>query len=175
MPTAVDRAGFQALFDNWNRSAWRFECQGVYREPKEQEPLRRFLAGEPDDLAWYQSWPNRIRGWRDAGKIIGRVRQLTEPLTDYLRFELFITPPAVEAGEDIRILSVDRVPPGLPRQDFWIFDDARVALMRFGPDGVAGADIITDPNEVQRYLTLQETAIRASLPYNDWASADAHR
>lgn len=156
----------ERLFDTFERSAWRLECQGAYYEPEEQEPLHRFLAGEPQDLAWFEDWPIWIRDQCEAGRSIGRVRMLTEPLTDYLRFELSITPPAVEAGEDIRLVD-QRVFEKLdiPREDFWIFDDATVALLHFGDSGMTGAEIITDPGRVASFRDRRRRAWDAAVPY----------
>lgn len=162
----VTRAELERLFDTFERSAWRLECQGVYREPDEQEPIRRFLADEPQDLTWFEDWPIWIRGQRAAGRTIGRVRMLTDPLTDYLRFELSITPPAIAAGEDIRLVEqaiFDSL--GVPNEDFWIFDDSIVALLRFGDGGMTGAEIITDPGRVASFRDRQRRAWDAAVPY----------
>jgi hypothetical protein len=160
------REEFERLFDQFTRSAWRLECQGDYREPEEQEPLRRFLAGEPDDGAWFADWLLWIRQQRAVGRSVGRVRVLTEPLTDYLRFELAITPPAVEAGEDIHLLPAAAFRAlDLPREDFWIFDDQTVALLHFGDTGVLGAEIITDDTRVASFRERRRRTWDAAFPY----------
>lgn len=160
----LNRAEFKALLDTWHRSAWRWECQGVYREPSEVQPLRQFLAGEPDQ-SWFTGWLTRVRAWTAAGQHMGRVRALTDPLTDYLRFELSITPPAIEAGEDIRFLPAGRAAElALPTDDFWLFDDERVAVLVFGEHGVSGAEVITDPGKVAAYRAWRDTAIAAAIP-----------
>jgi hypothetical protein len=171
----LSRAEFEQLFDTFTRSAWRLEVQGVYDEPEEREPLRRFLAGGPDDLAWMADWFTWIREITHAGKRFGRVRVLADPITDYQRFELGrLTPPAVEAGEDIRVLTADQAHElDLPDRDFWLFDDTRVALMSFGPDGVDGADLLDDAASVQPFRDARDRAWDAAVPYRDWASATA--
>lgn len=162
----LSRDAFQDLFNADWRSAWRWECQGIYREPQEQEPLRRFLAGEPDDLSWYR-WPGRVRTWIAEGRTIGRVRMLTEPLTDYLRFEQeALTPPAVAAGEDIRFISQARaVELGAISEDFWMFDDASVVVMTFGEHGVSGAELLTDSTAVRKYVAWRDRVTREAPPY----------
>jgi hypothetical protein len=160
------RAEFERLFDRFTRSAWRLECQGVYNEPEEREPLKRFLAGEPDDGAWFADWPVWIRAQRAAGRTVSRVRVMTEPLTDYLRFQFTITPPAVEAGEDIRLLPAAAFAAlDLPREDFWLFDDTVVALLHFGDDGVAGVEIITDDPTVATFRERRRRTWDAAFPY----------
>lgn len=162
----LSRSEFQELFNGDWTSAWRWECQGVYHEPHEQEPLRRFLAGEPDDLSWYR-WPSRVRAWVAAGRSVGRVRMLTDPHTDYLRFEQqVLTPPAVDAGEDIRYVSQRwAVGAGAPTDDYWLFDDATVVVMTFDEHGVSGADLITDPVAVRGYVAWRDAVTREAAPY----------
>ncbi|HEX3779920.1 MAG TPA: hypothetical protein VHX38_09640 [Pseudonocardiaceae bacterium] len=160
------RLTFERLFDTFERSAWRLECQGIYDEPEEREPMRRFLAGEPNDMAWFADWPVWIRNQRESGRTVGRVRMLTDPLTDYLRFELSITPPAVDAGEDIRLVDQHVFESlEIPREDFWIFDDSTVALLHFGGSGVSGAEIIIDPGRVASFRDRQRCAWDAAVPY----------
>ncbi len=164
--TKATRDEVERLFDTFECSAWRLECQSSYDEPEEQEPLRRFLAGEPQDLTWFEEWPIWISRQRAAGRTIGRVRMLTEPLTDYLRFELSITPPAVEAGEDIRLVDQHVFESlAIPREDFWIFDDTTVALLNFGDTGMAGAEIVTDPGRVASFRDRQRRAWDAAVPF----------
>ena len=70
----LSRAEFERLFDTFTSSAWRLETQGVYDEPEEREPLRRFLADDPDDLVWMADWFVWIREITGTGKRFGWVR-----------------------------------------------------------------------------------------------------
>jgi hypothetical protein len=171
----LSRAEFEALFDSFAVSAWRLEIQGVYDEPEEREPLRRFLTGEPDDLAWMADWFDWIREITAAGKTLRRTRLLMDPLTDYQRFELgWLTPPAVDAGEDIRVLGEHRARElHLPDRDFWVFDGRLVAVLQFGPAGVAGADLLDSDDTVRPYLEAHDRAWDASIPYREWAASSA--
>lgn len=172
----IDRQEFERLFDEFTESAWRLEIQGTYDEPEEREPLRRFLAGEPDDFAWMVDWFDWVAELNAAGRRIGRVRVLTEPLTDYLRFELSFTAQAVEAGEDIRVLPAEEAfVLQLPREDFWFFDDRLVAVLVFGDTGVTAAEVIYDAAEVARYRAIQQRAMSAAVPYQQWCTADPSR
>ena len=166
----IDRAEFERLVESFTASAWRLEIQGTYDEPEEREPLRRFLAGEPPDHEWMTDWFEWVAELTSQGRRMGRVRVLTEPLTDYLRFELSFTGPAVDAGEDIRVLSESAARElALPRDDFWLFDDRLVAVLRFGDTGVDSVEVIDDPPVVARYRAIQRRAQGAAVPYREWA------
>ena len=65
-----------------------------------------------------------------------RVRLVTHPLSDYLRFELLLYPRSVEAGEDIRVANLDDHPELVVcRQDFWMFDDQAVVVLDYDERG----------------------------------------
>lgn len=169
----VDRDGFAALFDDFEHSLWRLEQRGHYEEPDEAEPFRQFLDGEPQDLGWMAEFFDWTRAATGQGKRFQRVRVLTDPLTDYLRFQLSFTADAVAAGDDIRVLE-PRVAAvlKLPAEDFWLFDDARVAAISFGDTGVTGAEVITDPVEVDRYRAVRQRAWTAATPFDEWVRSN---
>ena len=118
-----------------------------YNAPYENESVRRFLSGEPDDLAWSNSWLQRVRDARAAGKIFARVRVVSVPLTDYSRFGVWASQFTVAAGEDIRYLTRDQAA-GLPDYDFWMFDSRTVIKMHFDDQSIyLGGELIEDSAE----------------------------
>lgn len=159
---------FGRLFREFKRTAWRWEAQGTYREPYEVAPLQRWRDGLPDDYAWMQSWLADVEAATKEGRTFKRVRMLTEPLTEYLRWEALITPLNVAAGEDIRVLSeLQARDLGMPPHDFWLFDDQRVAVLRFGGQGLEGAEIITDPDVVRRHQAWRDLAWSHATPFGE--------
>lgn len=164
---------FYRLFRNFRRTVFRLETQGVYREAVEDEPLRRFLAGEPPDDEWLQPWLDLVRLAKAENRAFRRVRVLTEPPTDYLRFEMDLALRLnIPAGEDIRALSRSQANMlGLPEDtDFWMFDDDRVGLMHFGDRGMLGLEMINEPRAVSQYRQWRDCAWEAALTHQDWAA-----
>lgn len=168
--TTVTRDEHRTLVQSITKSAWRLEIQGTYNEPSEREPLRRYLEGEPDDLEWFARWLTRIREVTSAGIRFERVRVLTDPLTDYLAYQLArITEPAVEAGEDIRILTAAAaVELALPPVDFWVLDDERVLLPTFVDHTLVGGELIDDPAEVVRFRSVRARAWDHAVPFREY-------
>jgi hypothetical protein len=151
-------------------SAFRWEAQGTYREPYEQEPLRQFLTGADPDTAFLQGWLDDVRRATDAGRRYSRVRVLTDPLTDYLRFELSLTPLNAAAGEDIRVLPAARQRAlAVPDTDFWLFDDEWAAVMHFGDTGFLYADAVTEPTRVAEFLEIRERVWQDAVPFEEYA------
>jgi hypothetical protein len=171
MTDLVRGEGFADLFRRFTRSAWRWEAQGTYRQPDEVDPWQRWREGVPvsADLDWLAPWLDDVREAARAGRRFERVRMLTEPLTEYLRWQMEVTPANVEAGEDIRVLPESEARSlDLPQDDFWLFDDERVAVLHFGPTDLRGAEIITDPDTVARYRSWRDLAWQHAVTFQDY-------
>ncbi|MEO6088412.1 MAG: DUF6879 family protein [Umezawaea sp.] len=172
MPEQVTGEAWAALLTGFRSSAWRWEAQAVYREPIEQEALRAFLAGHAPDLSYMDDWLAGVRAATDAGRTFARVRLLTDPLTDYLRFELAATPRNVAAGESIRVISAGRAHAlELPADDFWIFDDEVVAVMQFNEGGFTHADLITDAPGVAEFREIRDRAWQDAVPFEEYLTS----
>lgn len=92
---------FRALFRS-SRRAFHLELKESYNVNREAEPFQKWLAGEPDTYEWRRDWLAFIHEVTEAGIIVQRVRVAGVPPTDYLRWELALTPQNIEAGEDVR-------------------------------------------------------------------------
>jgi len=100
---------------------------------------------------------------------------VTEPLSDYLRFEITGYRLNVEVGEDVRILP-RRATGGLelPDHDFWLFDSRQVARMHYDGDvAFLGAELVDDAGAAARYCAWRDVALGAAIPYDRYV-ADHH-
>lgn len=165
----LDIEGWRRHFENYQRSAWRFETQPTYTMPNEQKDFRSYLAGEQIPDRHNESWHKRVRSMVAAGKIIGRVRTVRQPLTDYQRYQLaWGIPGNIEAGEDIRILDLTNLELDLPSQDFWMLDDTVVVHLNFRPDGtLINVDQQENPN-LEQYFRWKDIALAHAVPLSEW-------
>lgn len=169
--TEVDREEFFRTITSFSSSAWRWECQGVYHEPDEQEPFALWRQGRPD-YSFLDDWLAMVRQWRADGKTFQRVRMLTDPATDYLRWMLSLTHLNVEAGDDIRWLSeADATRLGAPPDDFYLLDDELVVVMHFGNSGVAGAEVTDDPARVEAARRWRALAWQHAIPHTEYLAS----
>jgi hypothetical protein len=167
---------FDALFTGFQHTAYRLEARQVYDVSYEIESYRDFLEGRrrPRDAAKF-AWTDMIEESRAAGKIIQRVHLVNEPLTDYLRYELeWSYPPNVEAGEDIRILPAQLIPPGdIPRlavlADYWLFDSSELWVMQYDRDGrFVAIQEVSDPASIVFRSYLRDVALHYAIPYAEY-------
>jgi hypothetical protein len=138
----ISGAEFSALFSNFKKTAFRFEFLQSFDVEDEKDAFRAFVSGDmqhafPSKLP---EWKSAISAATGAGKMFQRVRWITMPATDYVRWEALLGYPSLsESGEDIRILdtaSVENlVTAPCPLQDFWLFDDTICILLDYDSEG----------------------------------------
>ncbi len=143
-----------------------------YDEPYENESLARFLAGEPDDLPWMQTWLEMLKVAAGEGRRFARVRVVSVPLTDYSRFGLWCAQFTGGAGEDIRYLVRDEAHMlGLPDYDYWLFDSSKLLKWHFDDqDGFLGAEVIEDPREIVQANYWRDAAWHKAVRRDDFAT-----
>ncbi|MFE4361015.1 DUF6879 family protein [Kitasatospora sp. NPDC056800] len=168
----LDGESWRPFFDSFEREAFRLETRSSYAMPGEDEEFQEFLATGELHIPADDPWLVRVRNYRATGRWIGRVHVLTRPLSDYLRFEFAAYAYNVEAGEDIRILDLTgRENPGLPEQDFWMFDSAKVVDMKYRSDGTQlGRDLLEDP-DLEQYRRWRDLALSLSVPFTEYGAA----
>jgi len=137
--------------DPWFR-AWR----AGYREEFERRLAR--------------SWLDGIRKVISRGVAVRRLRVVSEPVTDYIRFEYDTTRSNIDAGEQVRWLSRRRAAHLLlPGNDCWVFDNRRVLFNYFdGPGEWAGAGVCDDPGVAARHAAAFEAAWERGVPHEQY-------
>jgi Family of unknown function (DUF6879) len=176
MGTLVTEDGFADLFRTFKQSAWRWEGRAHYAMDYEAADFERFLAGTPaapPEVSWWRPWLDNMQSLTRQGKSIGRVRVLAEPPSDYQRWEIWATPWHAAAGEAIAYMSRSRAQGlGLPLDDdWWLFDDERLLLMRFDVSGrIAGKVLVTDQDIVVRHCAWRDVAVRNATSAEETAA-----
>lgn len=143
-----------------------------YDSSYENESLARFIAGEPDDLPWFQGWLKMIREMSDKGMCFSRVRVVSLPLTDYSRFGIWCAQFTNGAGEDIRYLARDEASVvGLPNHDYWLFDSRKLIRMHFDDaDRFLGGELIEDPAVIVQHNYWRDAAWHHAVRRDDFAT-----
>jgi hypothetical protein len=161
---------FRDLFTSFERTAEKLESRDRYSSPLEDRSVRQFLAGEPVDLGWLDGWFAIVRAATTRGKRFARVRVVSEPLSDYKRFELMVCPRTVSAGEEIHYLPRAQADDlGIPPRDFWIFDNERVALLHFSSEDVfLGAELLGGERTVSPYRRWLGLAREPAVPFTTY-------
>lgn len=167
----LDGDAWRTFFDSYQREAFRLETLPVYDVGSEQAEYETFLATGALDIADDDPWLTRVRHFRATGRWIGRVHVISGPLTDYLRYEFAVYRFTVAAGEDVRILDLtDQHDPGLPAEDFWLFDDSSIVRMDYSPDGTQLGREALDDTDPTPYVAWKRLALQHAVPFTDYCA-----
>lgn len=163
MPTFPD------LLAASEHSAVHLEMRDAYTPA---DPLfLAWLRGERiDPLAAFGDWVDLVRPAVARGVVVRRARIVSEPVTDYIRYEHAVTPMNLAAGEEVRWLPRRRASDiALPGNDFWLFDNTVVQWNHFAGDGSSGGPEITEaPGAAALCASAFEAVWERAVPHEDF-------
>ncbi|WP_405681840.1 DUF6879 family protein [Streptomyces sp. NBC_00057] len=123
MPQKPPAPSFEDLLDSAQQHALHLELRDVYAVGEEREVFDAFLRDgsvPADDSEFWGGWLPLVERTVARGVKVRRARVISEPVTDYIRFEHAITDANLRAGEEIRWLPRRRASTlALPGDDFW--------------------------------------------------------
>jgi hypothetical protein len=157
IPKERGSAVFRELLSTATVSAVHLETRDSYQ------------PSDPSFLAWKAGQPvEGKRAWRDLmlttrarGVVVRRARVISEPVTDYIRYEHSLTAGHnVAAGELVRWLprrwTSDLC---LPGNDFWLLDSKTVMFNHFTGDGESAGREVTDDPAVAKMCSVAFEAV----------------
>ncbi len=161
---------FEGLLTGFAREAVHLETRDAYGTEVELPRLAKWAAGEPEDHEWLQDWCATLRGHRQAGRSVQRVRVVSEPLSDYQRWSYGVAQPMVDAGEDIRWVPRRLVSDiAFPGNDFYLFDDRLVVFLHYAGNGTGvGKTPSTDPGHLRLCRSAFDAAWKLAIPHRDY-------
>lgn len=124
-----------------------------------------------DPLSWYGTWLELLRPVVARGVEVRRARIVSEPISEYVRFEYDITSALnLAAGEDVRWLPRRQASDlALPGNDFWLFDDQAVIVNHFSGDGRSTEhELSRDPGLIQLCAASFAAVWERALPHRDY-------
>ncbi len=170
------RQEFVEAFESFSHEAFRLELLQQFNVAREQESFDDFKKGRPVPKNYNGEWCKTIQKAAERGASFKRVRLITEPLTEYTKFEIsWGYKVNTEAGEDIRYISGDILSSfetSVPiLKDFWLFDEKLCLLMEYDLLGTyLGVTKLPDEH-LGQYIALKREALNKSKPiqeYNFW-------
>jgi Family of unknown function (DUF6879) len=164
---------FDRLFRSVTRSAVHLEMRDDYggSSPafaawRERRPYDR---SRPD-----AAWHALLGSAAERGVTVRRARIISEPASDYIRFEYEVTPAAnLAAGEHVRWLARPKASDlALPGNDFWLFDGVAVLFNYFSGAGTpAGTELREEPAVVELCAAAFEAVWDRAVPHGEYRLA----
>lgn len=155
-------------------SAVHLEMRDQYAVGDEAEDYAAFLrTGVANTDPAKSFWPKWLPLVADAvarGVVVRRARIVSEPVTDYIRYEYAITVLNLRAGEDVRWLPRRRASDlALPGNDFWLLDGRIVQFNHFtGKGDWASKEHTEDPDVAALCATAFEAVWRRAVPHEKY-------
>ncbi|MFE6287691.1 DUF6879 family protein [Streptomyces sp. NPDC057877] len=165
---------FAELLAACTRSAVHLEMRDQYGISDEAEAFSTWRRSgqrdtDPTSENW-ASWVTLISSTVTRGVVVRRARIVSEPVTDYIRWEHAGTPVNVHAGEHVRWLPRRRASDiALPGNDFWLFDNRLIRWNHFTGDGAwAGQEFSEDPAAVKLCSQSFEVVWARAIPHDQY-------
>ncbi|MET9495878.1 DUF6879 family protein [Streptomyces sp. NPDC006552] len=165
---------FPDLIGAARHSAVHLEMRDAYGVTNEAADFARWRETgqrdtDPRSEAW-EAWTDLIKGTVARGVTVRRARIVSEPVSDYIRYEHAGTVVNVAAGELVRWLPRRRASGiALPGNDFWLFDGCLIRWAHFTGAGLfAGAEVSENPAEVKLCAEAFEAVWDRAVPHDEY-------
>ncbi|MEV4095658.1 DUF6879 family protein [Streptosporangium saharense] len=158
--------------------------RGAGRSAYHLEMRDGYMRSDPWFVAWREGraedfqqrkarpWLDLIREVTARGVEVRRLRIVSEPVSEYIRFEYDTTASNVEAGERIRWLPRRRASDlALPGNDCWIIDGETVLFNHFTGEGEVspeGKELTTDPAVVKLCVTGFDSGWERGIDHEEY-------
>ncbi|MFD9816956.1 DUF6879 family protein [Streptomyces sp. NPDC059080] len=159
---------FEELFRGCRRSAVHLEMRDGYM--RSDPAFISWTNGQAIDPAvCWRSWLDTVGAATERGVSVRRARIVSEPVSDYIRFEHAVTDGLnLAAGEDVGWLPRRQATDlALPGNDYWVFDGKAALVNHFDGDGDSLEHEYTeDPRLVSFLATAFESVWERVVPHD---------
>lgn len=165
---------FDELLDGAQHTAVHLEMRDTYGVSAEADDFARWKnSGERDtdpDSPYWAPWVALIKRTVARGVRVRRARIVSEPVSDYIRYEHASTQVNLDAGEQVRWLARRRASDiALPGNDFWLIDNRLIRWNHFTGDGrSAGGEISEDQAAAKLCAEAFEAVWSRGIPHADY-------
>lgn len=159
---------FERFLSTAQRSAIHVEMREGYGD--DDPAFQRWRETGSTEYDW-SGWIKLIGSAVERGVKVRRVRIVSEPITDYIRWEHAISYGNIEAGEELRWLprrlAYDLL---LPGADLWMVDHRLVRYNFNAGDGhsLRQYEYVSDPRKVAQVVASVEMIWDRAIPHEDY-------
>ncbi|NUK70464.1 hypothetical protein HRW23_32935 [Streptomyces lunaelactis] len=167
---------FNDLMESARHSAVHLEMRDAYGVGDEADDFaewkRTGLRDADPESEYWRPWVDLISRAVARGVTVRRARVVSEPVTDYIRYEHAGTTVNVHAGEQVRWLprrnASDLL---LPGNDLWIFDGTTALFNHFTGNGdwhKPGMELRTEPAIARQCSVAFDAVWQRAVPHSQY-------
>lgn len=165
---------FSELLASCRTSAVHLETRDVYGVVEEDKDFAAWKDGWAYDIddrsSWWNDFHQTVADGVARGIAVRRLRVVSEPVSDYIRYEHSCTPQNLAAGEDVRWLprrlASDLLFPG---NDFWLFDEQAVKFGLFTGEGrFVRHEMSYEPTVIKQCASAVDAAWERAIPHAEF-------
>ncbi|MCN9239560.1 hypothetical protein NGF19_01970 [Streptomyces sp. RY43-2] len=161
---------FSELIGNCHRSAVHLELRDTYEgydDGGRFAEWKREGGITPAFVEDFRAWTDLVRETVARGVEMRRVRVVSVPVTEYIRFEYEAAHLNQEAGEQVRWLPrSDAATLLVPGADLWIFDGRLIRFGHFTGDGaLVRNEMCQDPSVIKKFSEAFEAVWQRATPH----------
>ncbi|MEU7576003.1 DUF6879 family protein [Streptomyces sp. NPDC041068] len=155
------------------KSAVHLEMRDAY-QPNDPEFIAwqngKRLDPAADRSSWWRPFLDVVTETTARGVEMRRARIISEPVTDYIRYEYDVTFPNVRAGELVRWLPRRKAADiALPGTDLWAFDGTSVLFTYFSGVGeIVDREWSTDPAVLALVNSAFDAVWERATPHEEY-------
>lgn len=162
---------FSELLAGATASAVHLEMRDTYFSNSRFEAWRNGAEVDwADRSSWWLPFHDTIASAVARGVTVRRARVVSEPVTDYIRWEHYVTRANVAAGEAVRWLPrAQTTALLLPANDYWLFDGKLARVHHFSGAGDLVRDELVDDQAVTVMLaSVFEQVWDLAIPHDEY-------
>ncbi len=166
----TEHPSVEALLDACVQSAVHLEMRDEYT-PDDPVYLDWLAGVTIDPRERWRDWYNLMLATTGRGVVVRRARIVSEPVTDFIRYEYDLTTGLnIAAGEEVRWLPRRRASDlALPGNDFWLFDGRTVRFGYFAGNGeYQGDELIEDPTVARLCAAAFEAVWQRGIDHQNY-------
>src|SRR2546430_11800970 len=125
---------------------------------------------QADRASWWHPWLQLVADTVGRGVAVRRARVVSEPVSEYIRFEYDVTFRNVAAGEQVRWLPRRHATDlALPGNDFWLLDDSIALVHHFSGEGdIVDFEMLREPAVVKLCSSAFEAVWARATPHEQY-------
>ncbi|MFJ2649229.1 DUF6879 family protein [Streptomyces sp. NPDC087420] len=120
--------------------------------------------------SWWRAFHDQIAEAVARGVSVRRARIVSEPVSEYIRWEHEMTRANLAAGEQVRWVPRRLASTLLlPCNDYWLFDDRLARVHHFAGNGSLVTDEFTsEPDTLKLFAASFESAWELGIPHDEY-------